>query len=173
MRLWHVSSSVNSFLNAHAQPSGGARCLILGRTLCRLPYFMCANSEGSGETARMRRFAWVFAGRLCDKYRNLMSWLILFIDELSLWHTFCATQTSFDKLWRLLPHWNWHYSYLYFTSFSIRLAFSSSSQHCSKIGVTFLHCSDSSSSNKSSSVKGRLYPNRTSLKSHSVLLKVV
>ena len=37
---------------------------------------MCANSEGSGETARMRRLAWAFAGRLCDKYHNLMSWLI-------------------------------------------------------------------------------------------------
>ena len=39
---------------------------------------MCANSEGSGETARMRRFAWAFAGRLCDKYHNFMSCLILF-----------------------------------------------------------------------------------------------
>ena len=51
---------------------------------------MCANSEGSGETARMRRHAWAsdeiapmrrlaraFAGCLCDKYHNLMSWLIL------------------------------------------------------------------------------------------------
>ena len=28
-----------------------ARCLIFGRTLRLLPYFMCANSEGSGETA--------------------------------------------------------------------------------------------------------------------------
>ena len=34
------------------------------------------NSEGYGETARMRRLAWAFAGRLCDKYHNLMSWLI-------------------------------------------------------------------------------------------------
>ena len=34
---------------------------------------MCANSEGSGETARMHRLAWAFAGRLCDKYHNLMS----------------------------------------------------------------------------------------------------
>ena len=32
------------------------------RTLCLLPYFMCANSEGSGETARMRRLVWAFAG---------------------------------------------------------------------------------------------------------------
>ena len=36
---------------------------------------MCATSEGSGETARMRRLAWVFAGRLCGKYHTLISWL--------------------------------------------------------------------------------------------------
>ena len=55
--------------------ASGARCLIFGRTLRLLPYFMCVNSEGSGETARMRRLAWAFAGRQCDKYHNLMSWL--------------------------------------------------------------------------------------------------
>ena len=38
---------------------------------------MCANSQGSVETAEMRRLAWAFAGRLWDKYHNLMSWLIL------------------------------------------------------------------------------------------------
>ena len=38
----------------------------------------CVNSEGSGETAQMRRLAWAFAGRLCDKYHNLMSWLKCF-----------------------------------------------------------------------------------------------
>ena len=65
------------FQNAHAQPPSGARCLIFGRTLRLLPYFMCANSDGSGETARMRSFAWAFAGRICDKYHNLMSWLML------------------------------------------------------------------------------------------------
>ena len=42
---------------------------LFGWTLRLLPYFMCANSEGSG-------LAWAFAGRLCDKYLNLMSWLI-------------------------------------------------------------------------------------------------
>ena len=56
-------------------------CLILGRTLRLLPYFMFANSEGSDETARMRRLAWAFAGRLCDKYHNLMSWLNLCFYE--------------------------------------------------------------------------------------------
>ena len=45
-----------------------------GRTLLLLPYFMCVNSESSGETARMRRLAWAFAGHLCDKYNNLMSY---------------------------------------------------------------------------------------------------
>ena len=77
MTLWYFSSSVNSFFNAHAQPPSGARCLGFGRTLRLLPYCMyAANSEGSGETARMRRLAWAFAGRLCEKYQNLMSWLI-------------------------------------------------------------------------------------------------
>ena len=37
---------------------------------------MCANSEGSVETARMLRLAWAFAHRLCDKYHNLMSWFL-------------------------------------------------------------------------------------------------
>ena len=60
----------------HTQPSSGARCLIFGRTLRLLPYFMCTNSEGSGKTARMRKFTRAFAGRLCDKYQNPMSWLI-------------------------------------------------------------------------------------------------
>ena len=35
-------------------------------------YFICSNSEGSGEIAR----TWAFAGPLCDKYHNLMSWLV-------------------------------------------------------------------------------------------------
>ena len=37
---------------------------------------MCANSESSGKSAGMRRLTWAFAGHLCDKYHNLMSWLI-------------------------------------------------------------------------------------------------
>ena len=38
---------------------------------------LSVNSEGSSETVQMRMLAWAFAGRLCDKYHNLMSWLIL------------------------------------------------------------------------------------------------
>ena len=63
--------------NMHAQPSSWARYLNFGRTLRLLPYFMSAKREGSGETAPMRRLIWAFAVRLCDKYHNLMSWLIL------------------------------------------------------------------------------------------------
>ena len=37
---------------------------------------MCANSEGSGKIVRMCRLAWAFPGGICDKYHNLMSWLI-------------------------------------------------------------------------------------------------
>ena len=48
---------------------------MLGWTLRLLPWFMYANSEGSDETARRRRLAWAFAGRLCDtcKVHSLMS----------------------------------------------------------------------------------------------------
>ena len=42
---------------------------------------MCANNEGSVETSQMRRLAWVFAGRICDKYQNLMGWLNLFLSD--------------------------------------------------------------------------------------------
>ena len=87
--------------NTHAQPSSGARCLIFGRTLRLLPYFMCANSEGSGETAQMRRLAWAFAGRLCDKYHNLMSWLK--------WHSEVSISvSSFHVLLQTCRLWRRH-----------------------------------------------------------------
>ena len=75
MRLWYFPSSMNAYFKRACAAIQWARCLIFGWTLRLLPYFMCANSEGSGETVRMRRFAWAFAGRLSDKYHNLMSWL--------------------------------------------------------------------------------------------------
>ena len=37
---------------------------------------MSANSKGSCETMLMRRLAWAFAARSCDKYPFLMCWLI-------------------------------------------------------------------------------------------------
>ena len=58
--------------NAHAQLSSGAKSPALCLKLLLAPYIMRANSEGSGETVRMRRLAWAFAVRICDKY--LFTW---------------------------------------------------------------------------------------------------
>ena len=59
MRLWHFSSSRKSFFKRACAASSGARCLIFCWTLCLLPYFMCANSEGSGTDAQARlSFHW-------------------------------------------------------------------------------------------------------------------
>ena len=52
-----------------------------GWTLRLLPYFIYANGDDPGETARVRRLAWAFAGRLCDKYHNLMSWLNIYLPN--------------------------------------------------------------------------------------------
>ena len=54
---------------------------LFGRTLRLLPYFIWANSEGSGKTVRMHRLTWAFTGCLCDKYHNLMSWLIFSLKQ--------------------------------------------------------------------------------------------
>ena len=66
---------------------------------------MYANSEGSGETARMRRLAWAFAGRLCDKHHNLMRWFILFktiqielIDPKGRENTICSMRNSWLEI---------------------------------------------------------------------------
>ena len=66
MRLWYFFVLRKLILQTrmHSHP--------VGLDISFLADFMCANSEGSGETARMRRLAWAFAG---DKYHNLMSWL--------------------------------------------------------------------------------------------------
>ena len=70
--LWDSGTFRKLILQTHMRSHPvGATCLIFGRARRLLPYFMCANSKGSGETARIRRLAWAFAGRLCDKYHNL------------------------------------------------------------------------------------------------------
>ena len=66
-----VSSSNPSWqiLTAHAQPFRGARDLAF---CLKVPFdslLVWASSEGSGETARMRRLAWTFAARIGDKYQ--------------------------------------------------------------------------------------------------------
>ena len=62
---------------------------------------MCANSEGSGETARMSSLAWAFAVRLGDKYHNFMSWLSFIGHKglLMFLYAGCHLKTWYD--WKL------------------------------------------------------------------------
>ena len=66
-----VSSSIASWqiLTAHAQPFRGARDLAFCLKVPLDSLLVWASSEGSGETARMRRLAWTFAARIDDKYQ--------------------------------------------------------------------------------------------------------
>ena len=56
---WHIST-------AHAQPFRGARDLAFCLKVLLDSLLVWASSEGSGETARMRRLAWTFAARIGD-----------------------------------------------------------------------------------------------------------
>ena len=76
-----VSSSIPSWqiLTAHAQPFRGARDLVFCLKVPLDSLLVWASSEGSGETARMRRLAWTFAARIGDKYQiRLMQSIYLF-----------------------------------------------------------------------------------------------
>ena len=66
-----VSSSIPSsqILTAHAQPFRGARDLAFCLKVPLDSMLVWASSGGSGETAQMRRLAWTFAARICDKYQ--------------------------------------------------------------------------------------------------------
>ena len=66
-----VSSSIPSWqiLTVHAQPFRGARDLIFCLKVPLDSLLVWASSEGSGETARMRRLAWTFAARTGYKYQ--------------------------------------------------------------------------------------------------------
>ena len=66
-----VSSSILSWqiLTAHAQPFKVARDLAFCLKVPLDSLLVWASSEGSGETARMRRLAWTFAAIIGDKYQ--------------------------------------------------------------------------------------------------------
>ena len=55
----------NQSFSAHAQSLRKAAYLVLWLKFSRGPLLTCANSTGSGETARMRRLARTFAVRVC------------------------------------------------------------------------------------------------------------
>ena len=66
-----VSSSIPSWqiLTVHAPPFKEARDLAFCLKVPLDSLLVWASSWGSGETARMRRLAWTFAARICDKYQ--------------------------------------------------------------------------------------------------------
>ena len=66
-----VSSSIPSWqiLIVHAQSFRGVRDLAFCLKVPLDSLLVWASSEGSGETARMRRLAWTFAARIGDKYQ--------------------------------------------------------------------------------------------------------
>ena len=66
-----VSSSIPSWQisTAHVQPFRGARDLVFCLKVPPDSLLVWASTEGSGETARMRRLAWTFAARIGDKYQ--------------------------------------------------------------------------------------------------------
>ena len=96
-----VSSSIPSWQNltAHAQPFRGARDLAFCLKVPLDSLLVWASSEGSGETARMRRLAWTFAARIGYKY------------QIRLTRSVCLLETNADnddsvslKGYRLLKH---------------------------------------------------------------------
>ena len=78
-----VYSSIPSWqiLTAHAQPLKGARDLAFCLKVPLDSLLVWVSSEGSGETARMRRLAWTFAARIGDKYKIRLTRSILLLTS--------------------------------------------------------------------------------------------
>ena len=91
-----VSSSIPSWhiLTAHAQPFRGARDLAFCLKVPLDSLLVWASSGGSGETARMRRLAWTFAARICDKYQIRLTRPI-YINWKRIDETFCSLSVLF------------------------------------------------------------------------------
>ena len=93
-----VSSSIPSWhiLTAHAQPFRGARDLAFCLKVPLDSLLVWASSEGSGETARMRRLVWTFAARIGDKYQIRLARSISFDVKLAFNSTLNEIILSFN-----------------------------------------------------------------------------
>ena len=100
-----VSSSIPSWqiLTAHAQPFRGARDLAFCLKVPLDSLLVWASSEGSGETARMRRLAWTFAARIGYKYQIRLTQskylLTLNIRMFSRLITLLMTRNFWGNIW--------------------------------------------------------------------------
>ena len=98
-----VSSSIPSWqiLTAHAQPFRGARVLAFCLNVPLDSLLVWASSEGSGETARMRRLAWTFTARIGDKYQIRLTRSKCFVGDFinhQWFFSFCAKTMVYRKL---------------------------------------------------------------------------
>ena len=122
-----VSSSIPSWqiFTAHAQPFRGARDMAFCLKLPLDSLLVSASSEGSGETARMRRLAWTFAARIGYKYqicvtRSSLIWVctvcqtylsenLRVIIVLEMLHSLCCKQVigyiTVNHSWLPMLYW--------------------------------------------------------------------
>ena len=90
---WQIST-------AHVQPFRGARDLVFCLKVPLDSLLVWASSGGSGETARMRRLAWTFAARICDKYQIRLTRSILNIFIVVYKHCLsCSLYLCGNKIW--------------------------------------------------------------------------
>ena len=92
--------------NIYLQRATRLNCRSNGPRQANLVLIAYASSEGSGETARMRRLAWTFAARIGDKYQIRLAWPIYKL-LLELFHERCSLYKwwySLDKWYRQAAH---------------------------------------------------------------------
>ena len=121
-----VSLSIPSWqtLTAHAQPFRGARDLAFCLKVPLDSLLVWASSEGSGETARMRRLAWTFAARIDYKYQirltrsicNKVLWKYQYLNNsgpyaegLQVLRSHSPTSTNYFKIMQFFTR-NWVYT---------------------------------------------------------------
>ena len=115
-----VSSSIPSWqtLTAHAQPFRGARDLAFCLKVPLDSLLVWASSEGSGETARMRRLAWTFAARIGDKYQIRLARPICFVCDLTVQPTMlqsCWPKGEVQYLTTYPDFWQFSYTFNTYT----------------------------------------------------------
>ena len=72
--VWYLSHirKTHTLFNVHADVSRCAKFLTFGLSLYLLSYFVYPRSEGSDESAQMRRLVRAMPARRYDMYQNLM-----------------------------------------------------------------------------------------------------
>ena len=133
---WHI-------LTAHAQPVRGARDLAFCLKVPLDSLLVWASSEGSGETARMRRLAWTFAARIGDKYQIRLTRSICnspHLTSILFIHIIFSLQNKYVGLLLkdLKDSWQWKVQHVHTGLISTNLP-----EFCSDICMAYVICSSS------------------------------